>query len=38
MSVDLDGISTDMRATLQAADQLLRDERVQQVLTNMSAT
>ena len=25
-----------MRATLQAADQLLRDERVQQILTNMS--
>ena len=36
MSVDLGGISNDMRATLQAADMLLRDERVQQVLTNLT--
>jgi phospholipid/cholesterol/gamma-HCH transport system substrate-binding protein len=36
MSVDLAGISADTRATLQAADQILRDVRVQQVLTNMS--
>jgi hypothetical protein len=27
MSVDLAGISSDIRTTLQAADQLLRDER-----------
>jgi ABC-type transporter Mla subunit MlaD len=36
MSVDLAGISADLRATLQAADQVLRDERVQRVLTNLS--
>jgi ABC-type transporter Mla subunit MlaD len=36
MSVDLNGISSDLRATLQAADLLLRDDRVQQVLTNLS--
>jgi phospholipid/cholesterol/gamma-HCH transport system substrate-binding protein len=36
MSVDLAGISADTRATLQAADQLLRDDRVQRVLTNLS--
>jgi ABC-type transporter Mla subunit MlaD len=36
MSVDLAGISADMRATLQAADQLLRDERVHQILTHLS--
>jgi phospholipid/cholesterol/gamma-HCH transport system substrate-binding protein len=36
MSVDLAGISADTRATLQAADQLLRDERVHQILTNMA--
>lgn len=35
MSVDIEGISADARATLQAADQLLRDERVHRVLTNM---
>jgi len=35
MSVDLAGISSDIRTTLQAADQLLRDERVQKVLSNM---
>jgi phospholipid/cholesterol/gamma-HCH transport system substrate-binding protein len=36
MSVDVEGISRDARATLQAADQLLRDDRVQTVLNNMS--
>lgn len=36
MSVDLAGISADTRASLQAADQLLRDERLQKVLTNLS--
>jgi phospholipid/cholesterol/gamma-HCH transport system substrate-binding protein len=36
MSVDLAGISADARATLQAADQLLRDERVQRTLTNLA--
>jgi len=36
MSVDLPGISGDIRATLQAADQLLRDERVQRILNNLS--
>ncbi len=36
MSVDLAGISSDVRASLQAADQLLRDERVQQILNNLS--
>ena len=36
MTVDLAGISADARATLQAADQILRDDRVQQILTNMS--
>jgi phospholipid/cholesterol/gamma-HCH transport system substrate-binding protein len=36
MSVDLEGISGDIRATLQAADLVLRDERVQKILTNMS--
>lgn len=35
MSVDLAGISSDIRTTLQAADQLLRDDRVQKVLSNM---
>lgn len=37
MSVDLAGISADARATLQAADQLLRDERVQRIVTNLDA-
>jgi len=37
MSVDLAGISADTRATLQGADQLLRDDRVQRILTNLSA-
>lgn len=36
MSVDLAGISADARTTLQSADQLLRDPRVQEILTNMS--
>ena len=36
MSVDLAGISSDIRTSLQAADQLLRDERVQKILTNLS--
>jgi phospholipid/cholesterol/gamma-HCH transport system substrate-binding protein len=36
MSVDLGGISTDVRAMLQAADALLRDERLQQILANLS--
>ena len=36
MSVDLVGISGDARATLQAADLLLRDDRVQRILTNMA--
>ena len=36
MSVDVEGISHDARATLQAADQLLRDDRVQTVLNNLS--
>lgn len=36
MSVDFAGISSDVRTSLQAADQLLRDERVQKVLNNLS--
>jgi phospholipid/cholesterol/gamma-HCH transport system substrate-binding protein len=36
MSVDFDGIARDLRATLQAADLLLRDDRVQRVLTNLA--
>jgi ABC-type transporter Mla subunit MlaD len=36
MSVDLAGISGDVRATLQAADQLLRDERVQTIINNVA--
>ena len=36
MSVDLEGATADLRATLQAADQVLRDERIQQILTNMT--
>jgi ABC-type transporter Mla subunit MlaD len=36
MAVDLAGISADTRATLQAADQLLRDERVHRTLTNLA--
>lgn len=36
MSVDLAGISADARATLQAADQLLRDERIHRTLTNLA--
>jgi phospholipid/cholesterol/gamma-HCH transport system substrate-binding protein len=37
MSVDLAGISADARATLQATDQLLRDDRVQRIVTNLSS-
>lgn len=36
MSVDLGGISEDVRTMLQGADRLLRDQRVQQILANMS--
>ncbi len=36
MAVDLAGISADTRATLQAADQVLRDDRVQRMLTNLA--
>jgi ABC-type transporter Mla subunit MlaD len=36
MSVDFGGISSDLRATLQAADQVLRDPRVPEILANMS--
>jgi phospholipid/cholesterol/gamma-HCH transport system substrate-binding protein len=35
MSVDLEGISKDARATLQAADQILRDERIPEILADM---
>ncbi len=38
MSVDLPGISTDVRAVLQSANQLLQDERVAAVLTNLEQT
>lgn len=36
MSVDLAGISSDLRTTLQAADQVLRDERLQSTLSNLA--
>jgi phospholipid/cholesterol/gamma-HCH transport system substrate-binding protein len=36
MSVDLAGISSDARATLQAADQVLRDDRLQRTLTSLA--
>jgi ABC-type transporter Mla subunit MlaD len=36
MAVDVQGISSDARATLQAADQVLRDDRVQRTLTNLA--
>jgi ABC-type transporter Mla subunit MlaD len=36
MSVDLAGISSDTRETLQAAAQILRDERLQRIIGNMS--
>ena len=36
MSVDFAGISGDVRATLQATDQLLRDERVQKIVNNLA--
>jgi ABC-type transporter Mla subunit MlaD len=35
MSIDLAGISSDTRTTLQAADQLLRDERLQTTLSSL---
>lgn len=38
MQLDLGGISGDTRATLQAANQLLRDERVDALLTNLKTT
>lgn len=38
MSVDLPGISTDVRAALQSVNQLLQDERVAAVLTNLEQT
>jgi phospholipid/cholesterol/gamma-HCH transport system substrate-binding protein len=36
MSVDVEGISSDARATLQAADQVLRDDRLQRTMTNLA--
>jgi ABC-type transporter Mla subunit MlaD len=36
MSIDFAGISADTRATLQGLDQLLRDDRVQQILSHLS--
>ncbi len=36
MSVDFEGISTDVRTTLQAADLVLRDERLQRTLTSLA--
>jgi phospholipid/cholesterol/gamma-HCH transport system substrate-binding protein len=36
MAVDLAGISSDARTTLQAADQVLRDDRLQRTLTNLA--
>lgn len=36
MSIDIPGVVSDTRAMLQAADHILRDERVQSVLTNFS--
>ena len=36
MSVDLAGISADARTTLQAADQVLRDERIPRILGNLA--
>jgi len=35
MSVDLEGISNDVRSTMQSANQLLRDERVSDALTQL---
>jgi len=36
MSIDLAGISSDARTTLQAADQVLRDERLQSTLSSLA--
>jgi ABC-type transporter Mla subunit MlaD len=36
MSVDLPGISADLRSTLQSAERLLQDERMQHILTNLA--
>ncbi|MGD9764041.1 MAG: MlaD family protein [Candidatus Binatia bacterium] len=36
VSIDFAGISHDVRATLQAADRVLRDERVEAILANLS--
>ena len=38
MSIDLPGISSDARAALQTASQLLKDERIDSMLTNFKAT
>ena len=38
MSVDLQGISNDVRTTLQAANRLFDDERISAMLTNFKAT
>jgi ABC-type transporter Mla subunit MlaD len=38
MQLDLGGISADTRTALQAANQLLRDERIDALLTNFKAT
>lgn len=38
MQVDLNGISSDTRAMLQAANELMRDQRVSAMLTNFAAT
>lgn len=36
MAVDFGGISSDIRTTLQAADQILRDDRLQRILTSLA--
>ncbi len=36
MSVDFAGISSDVRTTLQAADEVLRDERLQRTMTSLA--
>lgn len=36
MAVDFGGISSDVRTTLQAADQVLRDDRLQRTLTSLA--
>jgi phospholipid/cholesterol/gamma-HCH transport system substrate-binding protein len=38
MQLDLGGISSDLRSTLQATNQVLRDERVDALLTNLKTT